>query len=61
MHSMFTAEIGYPTCVIADRGSELLAVDTRAALADCGIEMQFILAGEHQLNLCERVHQTMWI
>ena len=50
MHSMF-AETGYSKLLIADRGSEFMAVDTRAALADLGIEMQFIQAGEHQLNL----------
>ena len=60
LHSMFTAELGFPARVIADRGSEFVAADTRLAMEKLGVRLQFIPAGEHQENLVERVHSTIW-
>ena len=46
--------MGVPNWVIVDRGSELIAVDTRALVeSHLGVKMTFIPAGKHQQNLME--------
>ena len=58
---MFKREMGVPARLIADRGSEFVATDTRALLErHLGIKMSFIPAGGHQQNLVERTHHTLW-
>ena len=57
---MFMKEAGIPHILVADRGGEFTAVDTRAAMSMLGIVTKFIPAGEHQLNLVEQVHNTLW-
>ena len=50
-----------PAKIITDRGSELVSTDTRAVLEkNLGVVMSFIPAGEHQQNLVERAHRTLW-
>ena len=57
---MFMKEVRIPHVVVADRGGEFTAIDTRAAMSILGIQNKFIPAGEHQLNLVERAHGTLW-
>merc|ERR1712055_400794 len=60
IHDVMCRELGFATRLTADRGSEFVAMDTRAALSAMGVEMRYIPAGEHQLNACERTHKTLW-
>ena len=58
---IFNKEMGVPERLIADRGSEFVATDTKALLEhNLGITMSFIPAGKHQQNLVERAHRTLW-
>ena len=52
LHSMFTAELGFPARVIADRGSEFVAADTRLAMETLGVRLQFIPQ--------ENIKRTWW-
>ena len=61
LHSIFTAEMGVPARVVCDRGSEFTSMDTRALMeGQLGVKMVYIPAGEHQQNLVERAHRTLW-
>ena len=58
---IFSKEMGVPARVISDRGSEFMSIDTRALLEhNLGMTMSSIPAGEHQQNLVERAHCTLW-
>ena len=58
---IFSREMGVPAKVITDRGSEFVSTDTRALLErSLGVVMSFIPEGEHQQNLVERAHRTLW-
>ena len=53
--------MGIPSWVIVNRGSVFVAQDTRALMeGELGVKMSFIPTGEHQQNLVERVHRTLW-
>ena len=56
IHNIMCVEMSFSTRITADRRSEFVAVDTRATLAEMGVEIRYIPAGEHQLSLCERTH-----
>ena len=61
IHDVFSWEIGVPGRVITDRGTEFVSTGTRALLeGQLGVKMLFIPAGEHQQNLVERAHCTLW-
>ena len=47
MHSVFSQEIGFPSRVIVDRGSEFTVVDTRALMEEMEVKM-------------EKAHWTVW-
>ena len=50
-----------PARVIVDRGTEFISTDMRAVLEkSLGVNMSFIPAGEHQQNLVEWAHSTLW-
>ena len=58
---IFSKEIGVLARVITDRGSEFVSTDTQALLEhNLGVTMSSIPAGEHQQNLVERAHCTLW-
>ena len=58
---IFQREMSVPARVIVDRGTEFVSTDTRAVLEkSLGVNMSFIPAGEHQQNLVERAHRTLW-
>ena len=55
------AEMGVPAKIVADRGGKFVSMDTRALVeGQLGVKLMFIPAGEHQQNLVERAHRTLW-
>ena len=61
VHNVLTTEMGIPAKIICDRGSEFISMDTRALVeSQLGVKLVFIPAGEHQQNLVERAHRTLW-
>ena len=58
---IFSREMGIPSRVITDHGSEFVSTDTRALLqSKLGVKMSFIPAGKHQQSLVECAHGTLW-
>ena len=61
LHNVLTTEMGIPAKIVCDRGSEFVSMDTRALVeGQLGVKLVFIPAGEHQQNLVERAHRTLW-